>query len=108
MGSTSKAKERLTRTNERLLKQMYSTPHLAELHNIILAEITMDSTVSSYERRDMWQSDVLQRQVVKYWFLDSAGTTGGEYAISSVNFDSDTTNRGPSTEDSETRIPVED
>lgn len=106
-GSISKAKERLTRTNEWLLKQMYSNPHLAELHRTILAEMTMDSTVSSYERRDMWQSDMLQRQVVKYWFLDSAGTTGGEYA-SSVNFDSDITILGPSTEDSETRSPVED
>ena len=49
--SSVKAKEHLTRTNEWLLEELYSTPHLAELHRAILMELMEKSKSPIYEAR---------------------------------------------------------
>ena len=45
--SSIKAKEHLTRTNEWLLEELYSTPYLAELHRAMLMEMIEKSNYSS-------------------------------------------------------------
>ena len=79
--SSMKAKELLIRTNEWLLKEL-----LADLHRSILSDMTKSSNRSSYIMRDQWE-----RQVVKFWFLDSAATSISEYAASALGLDSELT-----------------
>jgi hypothetical protein len=77
--SSIKAKEHLTRTNEWLLEELYSAPHLAELHQTMLMQLAEKSKLSIYEARTQWQ-----RQVVKFWFLDAAATSNGSDYVASV------------------------
>lgn len=85
--SSINAKDHLTRTNEWLLQELYSTPYLAELHRAMLMELMKNSKSSIYETRTQWQ-----RQVVKFWFLDAAAMSSGrDYAASILGMDSELT-----------------
>lgn len=69
------------------LEELYSAPHLAELHRTMLMELMEKSKSSIYEARSQWQ-----RQVVKFWFLDAAATSNGsDYATSILGMESELT-----------------
>ena len=112
-------KERLTRTNEWMLGVFYALPYFIEVYRVILTlEETKQRKLSISLGKNQQEGkgkttgealprtivestdEALRRTIVKFWFLDSAAMSEGEYADSHyVGSDSEATFRRPDEED---------